>query len=96
MKIVKVLLSVTKYIAVAVFAIVWMVFFDRYNVMNRRNDNATLAKLKEEAGYYQKNIDSVKIAREELKKNPKSIERFAREHYFMHKDKEDIFIVEKK
>lgn len=84
-----------KYLLVIVLVAVWMAFFDRYSIITRIEDEATVNKLKQENLYYKQEIARVKNTYEELQKDPKQLEKFAREHYLMHKDGEDVFLVDK-
>jgi cell division protein FtsB len=44
--------------------------------------------------YYQKEIDKTRKELGDLQNSPAALERFAREHYLMKKEGEDIFIIE--
>jgi cell division protein FtsB len=50
-------------------------------------------KLKNEADYYEKEIEKARKEREELFTNSKTLEKFAREKYMMKKEEEELFIV---
>ncbi len=50
-------------------------------------------KLKREKRYYQKEIRKTKAELQDLFSDEQSIEKFAREHYFMKKDSEDVWIL---
>lgn len=83
-----------RYFLVTLFAMSWIIFFDRYNLMKRVEDEMELHKLKQEREYYVEQIKMVEKNRDELLSNPQSLERFARERYFMKKDNEEVYIVE--
>lgn len=51
-----------------------------------------LNKLETEKAYYMKEITKTSTELEELTKNPKTLEKFAREKYFMKKDNEEVFV----
>jgi cell division protein DivIC len=82
-----------RYFLVTLFALSWIIFFDRYNLMKRVEDEVELHKLKQEREYYVEQIKMVEKNRDELLSNPQSLERFARERYFMKKDNEEVYIV---
>ena len=85
-----------KYFIVAAIMIVWISFFDRYNLVRRLfRDGREYSALKTEKAYYEKKIAEVKKNKEELFGNNEKLEKFAREKYFMKKDGEDVFVVEK-
>ena len=74
--------------------VVWISFFDRYNLIRRLKDEVDLKKLENERDYYKAKTEEVKHAREELFSNEEKLEKFAREKYFMKKDNEEVYIVE--
>ena len=84
-----------KYLLVTVLMLIWVGVFDRYSIVTRIHDEVELHQLKQQQDYYTKMIGQVKKNRDELVSNQKTLEKFARERYFMKKDNEDVFIVEK-
>jgi cell division protein FtsB len=46
--------------------------------------------------WYQKEIAKESIEAEQLKTNPATIEKYARENYLMKRDNEDIFLIPEK
>jgi cell division protein FtsB len=88
------LLAKNRYVIVGLFMASWILFFDRYNVFKRWDDSMELHKLKQERTYYIKQIAEIKKKSDELLTSPESMERFARERYFMKKDNEEVYIVE--
>ena len=52
-----------------------------------------LKELQVSKAWYQKEIAKESIEAEQLKTNPTTIEKYAREKYLMKRDNEDIFIV---
>lgn len=83
-----------KYLIFTSIMVVWMIFFDRYNVRTRITDRARLNKMKEERDYYQQKADEARQTSAELFSSPSQLEKFAREKYYMKKDSEDVYIVE--
>lgn len=59
------------------------------------NKTIKLQELKSEKAYYLQKMEETKKAREELMKSGESLERYAREQYFMKKADEDLFVVSK-
>lgn len=80
------------FISFAIFA-VYLCFFDQYNVMAQIKMSSTITSLQEEKVKYQEQLVE---AIEQKKMLEKDVERYAREHYFMHKENEDIYIIEEK
>jgi len=82
------------FLAVVVFA-VWMLFFDRNDMVSQYGYSSQVNKLQQEKDFYLTEIAAVKKDLTELDSNLNSIEKFAREKYFMKKDNEDVFIIVK-
>jgi cell division protein FtsB len=82
------------FLAVAAF-IVWMLFFDKNDVLAQYEYRSAVNKLQEEKDFYVKEIAKVKQDLNELGTNLNTAEKFAREKYFMKKDNEDVFVIVK-
>ena len=82
-----------RYAWTALAFLVWLFFFDRYNVINRFKTKAELENAKDQKEYYQKEIEKDKQSILELTTDTASLEKFAREKYMMKKDNEDIFLI---
>ncbi len=82
------------FIATAAF-VVWMLFFDKNDMLSQYEYRAELHKLQEEKDFYERETKQVNKDLNELSTNLKSAEKFAREKYFMKKDNEDIFVIVK-
>lgn len=86
-----------KYVITFLALLVWLVFFDKNDIVSQINMSKKLNQLMEEKQYYLTEIEKTKSDMKELMTNPRNLEKFAREKYLMKKDNEDIFvIVEKK
>lgn len=72
---------------------VWLLFFDKNDLFSQWARRAEVKKLENDVQYYHDEIDRNKKEMEELQSNPMLLEKFAREHYLMHRDNEDIFIL---
>lgn len=82
------------FLATALFA-VWMLFFDRNDVISQYEYHRQVSKLQEEKDFYEKETKQASKDLNELDSNLSSAEKFAREKYFMKKDNEDVFVVVK-
>ncbi|MEO6150585.1 MAG: septum formation initiator family protein [Mucilaginibacter sp.] len=82
-----------KFFLVTVAFVVWLVFFDRNDLLSHYEYHQQLDKLKQERDFYQKETDKVTKDLDELSSNPQQLEKFAREKYLMKKDNEDVFII---
>ena len=83
-----------KYLVAAAFFIVWMLFFDRRDFFQQRDRADELKKLEAKKKYYVQEIEKAKKELDDLQNNPAALEKFAREHYLMKKDGEDIYVIE--
>lgn len=84
-----------RYIRVAVFAAIWMLFFDRYDIRTLVSLRAKVGQLEADKTYYQASIKKLRTERALLEQNLREVERIAREEYLMKRPDEDVFIVTK-
>ena len=83
-------------LTVAGFAI-WILFIDDRDLITTHfRHKEELRKLEESKKYYQGQIAATRAELEKLKSNPSTIEKYAREKYFMKKDNEDVFVIREK
>ena len=81
---------------ISVLAIcVWVTFFDKDDLFSQYELTQKLKQLKAEEKYYQMEIEKNKNDMNELRTNPRNLEKFAREKYLMKKDNEEIFVIVK-
>ena len=74
--------------------VVWVAFFDQNNFFTQYDFIKELNSLEKDKAYF---IEELKQTRQELNDlttNPVTLEKFAREKYFMKKDNEEIFVFE--
>src|SRR5690349_9160129 len=81
-----------RYLLTFIIFVIWMLFFDRNDVISQFTYKAKLNKLDNDKKYYTGEIEKIRLDMQELMSNPKSLEKFAREKYLMKKDNEDIFV----
>jgi cell division protein FtsB len=84
-----------KYIISSVLFIVWISFFDKFNIFQVYKKKQELNQLIERKIYYKNEIEKSKQALSNLRENSLNIEKIAREKYFMKKDNEDLYILER-
>ena len=70
-----------------------ILFFDKNDFFTQQARNAELKELLMSKKHYQSEIASEQRELEQLKNNPATLEKYAREKYLMKKDKEDLFII---
>ncbi|WP_432708281.1 FtsB family cell division protein [Pedobacter sp.] len=80
------------FIATAAF-VVWMLFFDKNDMLSQYEFRTEVNKLQEEKDFYTEETAKVKKDLNELNTNLKTAEKFAREKYFMKKSNEDVFVI---
>ena len=82
-----------KYVVVALIAIVLIGFVDENSVWSHVKNLQRISELSEETKKYNAEFQRDQTQIRELDKNPKAMEKIARERYFMKADDEDIFIL---
>jgi cell division protein FtsB len=70
-----------------------MLFLDKNDFFTRMDRNRELRKLEQSKAYYTRELASERKELEALRTNPATLEKYAREKYFMKKDGEELFIV---
>ncbi len=86
-----------KYLLTAAGFAVWMLFFDdRDFITTHFRQREELRKLQESRKYYEGQITNTRKELDQLKSNPATIEKYAREKYLMKRDNEDLFLVNDK
>lgn len=83
------------FITAIVFA-TWMIFFDESNLLSQYRKHKELSDLLEKKKFYTDQIKETNKAYQELTTNPATQEKFAREHYWMKRDNEDVFVIVEK
>lgn len=81
-----------KYAYTLIFFIIWVCFIDQNNIMTAYTYNAELKKLEKEKEYYKSAIEKTSKELFDLTENPATLEKFARENYFMRKEGEEVFV----
>ena len=82
------------YSLTAIAFLVWMVFLDSNDLINRFRMSAKLRSLENERRYYSEKIVEVEHDRAELMGTTELLEKFAREKYLMKRESEDIYIID--
>lgn len=82
-----------KYVLVTIIAVVLIGFVDENSIMNHFGNKQRISELEDEIQQYsdlhQRNMKRI----HEIDKDPKAMEKIARERYFMKADDEDIFVL---
>jgi cell division protein DivIC len=79
-------------LSIGVFA-VWILFFDRNDLITQWDRKKELQKLETSKEYYETEIKSTKKELADLDRDTKVLEKFAREKFFLKRPNEDVFII---
>ncbi len=82
-----------KYTLITSLFIIWMTFFDDASLLQHIRIDQEIRKLEKDKVFYDSKLKEVKVALKKIQNDPESIEKIARERFFMKKDQEDIFVV---
>lgn len=83
-----------KYIITCMVFAVVLTFCGDYSLIGRVKRARQIDSMQEEVETYKKQTEQLKKDIEEVSSSPDNLERYAREHYYMHADNEDVFIIE--
>ena len=85
--------TLLKYGVVTLFAVIFIGFVDENSVLSHFKNKQTISELEEEIEKYDAQHRANQARIKELDRDPKAIQKIARERYFMKSDDEDIFIL---
>ncbi len=83
----------SKYFITSILFLVWMTFLDDYNFIYQWKLSKERKELKTKRDFYVAETQRVNKEKKELFSNPANLEKYAREHYYMKRDNEDIFVI---
>ena len=83
----------SKYLIVFVLFAVFVAFFDNHSLIHRWETHRKIVQMEKELKFYQDDIKATRQKKNELQSSKENLEKFAREHYYMKKESEDIFII---
>lgn len=84
---------INKYLIVLVVFVVLVTFFDNHSLIHRWQTHRRIVEMEKELKFYQEEIKATKQKKNELRSSKENLEKFAREHYYMKKENEDVFII---
>ena len=84
---------VNKYTVTVLFLLVWISFFDRFDLYSQLDARKKLKQLEQEKNYYLQEIENNKATMNLLYEDSAQLIKFAREKYLMKKNGEDIFLM---
>ena len=81
------------YFLVSLAFIIWMLFFDTNSLRNQKALQKEIDKLEQQKEFLETEISKDKATLKKLS-DPKELEKFARENYYMKKEGEELFLIE--
>lgn len=73
--------------------LVWMLFFDRNDMISQHHRTREYQDLLQSKQHYIDQITGVETELDQLKNNPNTLEKYAREKYYMKRDNEELFLL---
>ena len=83
------------FIAFSAFVVI-VLFLDKNDLFTQYERQHELQQLRQSREYYTNEINSERLELEQLKRDPATLEKYAREKYLMKKDGEELFIIPEK
>ena len=83
-----------KYVLAALLFSVWMLFLDSNNLFIQYELRQEVRALEDGLRYYRTELEKTQKRLNELESDPKQLEKFARENYWMHRPGEEVLLVE--
>ena len=85
-----------KYLIAIVLFIVWITFFDNFNLIKQSKIKKNIEQLEENKKFYIQEITKDSTEYNDLLKDAEKREKFAREKFLMKKEDEDVYIIRRK
>ena len=82
-----------KYFIAIILFIVWIVFFDNYNLIKQNKIKNNIEELEENKAFYTTEIEKDSTEFQDLLHDKEKREKFAREKFLMKKENEDLYII---
>ena len=85
-----------KYLIAVVLFIVWIIFFDNFNIIKQSKIKKNIKQLEENKKFYIQEITKDSSKYYDLLNDAEKREKFAREKFLMKKEDEDVYIIRRK
>lgn len=82
-----------KYIIATLAFAVWIIFFDRNDLITQIRYRVQLHGLRVQKAYLEQEISRADKDLQALRSSPAKLEKFAREQYLMKREGEDVFVI---
>tara|TARA_R110002049_G_scaffold210634_2_gene381703 strand:- start:1207 stop:1539 length:333 start_codon:yes stop_codon:yes gene_type:complete len=86
-------IATNTYVLVLTTFAIWMIFFDTNSLFIHNELKGQIEDLEKQKEYLKNEISKDRKIIEKLK-NPEELEKFAREHYYLKKKNEEIYLIE--
>lgn len=81
---------INRYTLICFVFSIWMIFFDRHDLLTHIFLSNRLDELKQEKAFYEEGIEKTHQMYNQINHD---IEKYAREKYYMHRSDEEVFII---
>ena len=85
-----------KYLIAIILFIVWITFFDNFNLIKQSKIKKNIKQLEENKKFYIQEITKDSSEYYDLLNDAEKREKFAREKFLMKKEDEDVYIIRRK
>lgn len=85
-----------KYSLTLIAFAIWLLFFDKNDLVSQFKLRAQVYRMEQKKKFYTDKIAQINLEKQQLFANPASLEKFAREKYYMKKDNEDLYVIVRK
>lgn len=83
-----------KYLLTTAGFLAWTIFFDQNDWVTMEQHKKELKGIKDDIAYLNGEINRMNKEKVDLVSNPMVLEQYAREHYRMKHDGEDVYVIE--
>lgn len=81
-----------KYFLVTTVFVVWVVFFAQYDIISQFRQRKELKEMQRKIDYLGQEVQRLKKEKYMLEHDTATMERYAREKYYMKKKNEDVYV----
>jgi cell division protein FtsB len=81
-----------KYFLVTTGFVLWIFFFAEYDVLTQYRQRNELKEMKQKIIYLEKEIQDIQTEKVAIKTDSNTLEKYAREKYFMKHPNEEVFV----
>jgi len=72
--------------------VIWVVFFAQYDIISQLRQRKELKEMQIKIDYLSKEIERLKKEKYLLEHDAATVERYARENYYMKRKNEDVYV----